>query len=335
MIPLFKKILKTSDNSNNLEFYTINIVESTIDFIDQINVSLNFTIKALISITINCKTQTFIIDVENPPSILENGLIYDFIVESNKIKSFKFKPKKDGVYEIRYIEFLNFIGDSTALEIFVQNNNTGFALLPDNKTDAIYSITMDNDDLHIFVKKDVESALEGNPKSYNEYSSTCISINPQNIQNFLEPLFSKSINCLNKLKFDNKLLLKTALQSKIIIKSKKIENKLINKLYNLFKDFEKILHDLKCKFSDLIYKKSIQEKYALKECSDKEEDVDKLKYFINILTEKIKLLKYNFKKPLLVDINYFGRLNKLSMDYFFEKENFLTKCDKKLLEKII
>ena len=51
------------------------------------------------------------------------------------------------------------------------------------------------------------------------------------------------------------------------------------------------------------------------------------------MEEKIKLLKYNFKKSSceLEPI----RLNKTSIEFFFEKEKFLTECDRKFLEKIL
>jgi hypothetical protein len=333
MLPLFKKILNISDKSFDLDFYTVNLVESPTEFISLVNLSMAFSIKALISVTVNCKTTSYLIDVDNPPIELENGLIYDFLVESNKIKSFKFKPKKDGSYDIRYVEFINFIGDVEALKIFIQNNTTSIGLNPDNITDSIYSVTMDNGDTHLFIKTVVENI--GNLISFDEYSSTCKSINPLNFQLVTEPIFSKSINCLSKIKYNNKLLLKTTLQSKINIISRRIEYKLINKLYNMYKELELVLHKLKCKFSDLVYNKKLKSDYSLKDCNENPDEILQLSYYIDILKEKIKLLRYNFKNPTLVDISYFGRLNKLNINYFFEKESYLTNCNKIFLEKII
>ncbi len=91
-----------------------------------------------------------------------------------------------------------------------------------------------------------------------------------------------------------------------------------------------ILTKLKCKFAENVYSSYIKEQYALKGCKD-EVDIDELRDYILLMEEKIKLLKYNFKtnnqKPV--------RLNRTSIEYFFEKENSLTNCDKKILEKIL
>jgi len=57
-----------------------------------------------------------------------------------------------------------------------------------------------------------------------------------------------------------------------------------------------------------------------------------LREFILVLEEKIKLLKYNF------DLDYIAepmRIKKTSIEYFYEKEKSLTKCDKRFLEKIL
>lgn len=93
---------------------------------------------------------------------------------------------------------------------------------------------------------------------------------------------------------------------------------------------KQILTKLKCKFAESVYNSYIKEQYALKGCKD-EIDIEELKDYILLMEEKIKLLKYNFKtnnqNPL--------KLNKTSIEYFFEKENSLTNCDKKILEKIL
>jgi len=96
--------------------------------------------------------------------------------------------------------------------------------------------------------------------------------------------------------------------------------------------FEQILSKLKCKFADSVYISYLKEQYALKGCKD-EVDIDELRDYILVMEEKIKLFKYNFKKSSceLEPI----RLNKTSIEFFFEKEKFLTECDRKFLEKIL
>ena len=95
---------------------------------------------------------------------------------------------------------------------------------------------------------------------------------------------------------------------------------------------EQILSKLKCKFAENIYGSYIKEQYSLKACKN-EVDIDELRDYILIMEEKIKLLKYNFKKSSceLEPI----RLNKTSIEFFYEKEKFLTECDRKFLEKIL
>lgn len=97
---------------------------------------------------------------------------------------------------------------------------------------------------------------------------------------------------------------------------------------------EQILVKLKCKFADSVYGDYIKEQYALKGCKDST-DIYKLRDYIIIMEEKIKLLKYNFimiEKTCIIEPS---RLNKTSVEYFYEKEKFLTKCDRKFLEKIL
>lgn len=97
---------------------------------------------------------------------------------------------------------------------------------------------------------------------------------------------------------------------------------------------EEILSKLKCKFAESIYTQFIKEKYALHTCKDST-DIDELRDYISIMEEKIKLLKYNFK---LIEKNTIiepSRLCKTSVEYFYEKEKFLTQCDRKFLEKIL
>lgn len=93
---------------------------------------------------------------------------------------------------------------------------------------------------------------------------------------------------------------------------------------------KQILTKLKCKFAESVYNSYIKEQYALKGCKD-EIDIEELKDYILLLEEKIKLLKYNFKGNNQLPL----RLNKTSIEYFFEKENSLTNCDRKLLENIL
>lgn len=95
---------------------------------------------------------------------------------------------------------------------------------------------------------------------------------------------------------------------------------------------EHILSKLKCKFAESIYSSYIKEQYALKGCKD-EVDIDELRDYILVMEEKIKLLKYNFKKSSC-DLEPI-RLNKTSIEFFYEKEKFLTECDRKFLEKIL
>lgn len=95
-----------------------------------------------------------------------------------------------------------------------------------------------------------------------------------------------------------------------------------------------ILLHLKCKFADTIYSNYIKNMYAIKGC-DSEVDLEETKEFINLLEEKIKLLEYNFtflEKNCIIEPS---RLNKISIEYFFEKDKFLTSCDRKILEKIL
>ncbi len=95
-----------------------------------------------------------------------------------------------------------------------------------------------------------------------------------------------------------------------------------------------ILLQLKCKFADAIYSNYIKTLYAIKGC-DSEVDLEETKEFINLLEEKIKLLEYNFaiiEKSCIIEPS---RLKKISLEYFFEKDKFLTSCDRKILEKIL
>jgi len=91
-----------------------------------------------------------------------------------------------------------------------------------------------------------------------------------------------------------------------------------------------ILGKLKCEFAESIYNSYIKEKYSLKGCKE-ESNKEELRDYILLLEEKIKLLKYNFKGNNQLPL----RLNKTSIEYFFEKENSLTNCDRKLLENIL
>jgi len=91
-----------------------------------------------------------------------------------------------------------------------------------------------------------------------------------------------------------------------------------------------ILTKLKCKFAESVYSLYIKEQYSLNSCKD-EVDIEELRDYILLMEEKIKLLKYNFKTNNQTPL----RINKTSIEYFFEKENSLTNCDKKILEKIL
>jgi len=92
----------------------------------------------------------------------------------------------------------------------------------------------------------------------------------------------------------------------------------------------RILGELKCRFAESVYNSYVKEQYSLKGCKE-ESDKEELRDYIFLLEEKIKLLRYNFKGNNQLPF----RLNKTSIEYFFEKENSLTNCDRKLLEKII
>jgi hypothetical protein len=94
---------------------------------------------------------------------------------------------------------------------------------------------------------------------------------------------------------------------------------------------EEILLKLKCNFADGMYSKYIKELYSLKGCSTNE-DIDQLRDYIFLLESKIKLLKYSLNKKCdLLPI----RLNKNDISNFYENEKYLTKCDRKFLEKIL
>ena len=95
---------------------------------------------------------------------------------------------------------------------------------------------------------------------------------------------------------------------------------------------KQILTKLKCKFAESVYNSYIKEQYALKGCKD-EIDIEELRDYILLMEEKIKLLRYNFKKSSC-DLEPI-RLNKTSIEFFYEKEKFLTECDRKFLEKIL
>lgn len=97
-----------------------------------------------------------------------------------------------------------------------------------------------------------------------------------------------------------------------------------------FDILEKILSGLKCKFAESVYASYLKKQYALKDCEG-ENNLDELRDYIGIIEEKIKILKYNFKNNNIKPT----RINKTSIEYFFEKENSFTKCDKKLLEKLL
>jgi len=96
---------------------------------------------------------------------------------------------------------------------------------------------------------------------------------------------------------------------------------------------ESILINLKCKFADSIYDNFLKEKYSLNIC---DEDLNSLKENILILESKIKLLKLNF--PIFLEktgIKSPYKLSNTDILNFFEKEQFLTECNKKYLEKIL
>jgi len=94
---------------------------------------------------------------------------------------------------------------------------------------------------------------------------------------------------------------------------------------------EELLLKLQCKFAEKVYSDYIKTQYSIKGC-ESEVDIDELREYILVLEEKIKLLKYNF------DLNCIAepmRIKKTSIEYFYEKEKSLTKCDKRFLEKIL
>jgi len=94
---------------------------------------------------------------------------------------------------------------------------------------------------------------------------------------------------------------------------------------------ENILLKLKCNFAGAIYSNYIKKVYSLKGCSTKE-DIDELRDYIFLLESKIKILKYSINKNCdLLPI----RLNKNDISNFYEREKYLTNCDRKFLEKIL
>lgn len=88
---------------------------------------------------------------------------------------------------------------------------------------------------------------------------------------------------------------------------------------------------LKCEYGKLIYNNFKNEQYSLKGCENNLED---LKEQIELLNNKIKLLSYNFKSVDKNGIITPFKLNNNHLNVFFEKEDFLTSCDKKILEMI-
>jgi hypothetical protein len=91
---------------------------------------------------------------------------------------------------------------------------------------------------------------------------------------------------------------------------------------------------LKCKFGDLLYADYISEVYGIKKCKTNI-DINQLRDYIMILENKIKILKYDFnnfeRNKELVEPSI---IYKTDIERFYEKDKYLTKCDRKFLEKI-
>jgi len=94
---------------------------------------------------------------------------------------------------------------------------------------------------------------------------------------------------------------------------------------------EELLLKLQCKFAEAIYSEFIKTQYSMVGCKS-EIDIEELREFILILKGKIKLLKYNFGLDSLEEPT---KITKTSIEYFFEKEKYLTNCDRRFLEKIL
>ena len=97
---------------------------------------------------------------------------------------------------------------------------------------------------------------------------------------------------------------------------------------------EEMSTKLKCKFGDLLYADYISEVYGTKKCKTNI-DINQLRDYIMILENKIKLLRYNFGKcENNKDLVQPSIIYKTDIERFYEKEAYLTKCDRKFLEKI-
>jgi cell division protein FtsB len=97
---------------------------------------------------------------------------------------------------------------------------------------------------------------------------------------------------------------------------------------------EDMLTKLKCLFGDILYAKYANAVYGTKICKN-HVDLDQLRDYIMVLENKIKLLRYNFGKcENNKDLIEPSIIYRTDIERFYEKEEYLTKCDRKFLEKI-
>lgn len=97
---------------------------------------------------------------------------------------------------------------------------------------------------------------------------------------------------------------------------------------------EEMLTKLKCKFGDLLYADYISEVYGTKKCKTNI-DLDELRDYIMIMENKIKLLRYDFARcENNKDLIEPSIIYRTDIERFYDKDKYLTSCDRKFLEKI-
>lgn len=102
--------------------------------------------------------------------------------------------------------------------------------------------------------------------------------------------------------------------------------------YNVYY-LEDMLIDLKCKFADLKYTEYLREKYALQACEHKI-DTELLYDYIQTFEEKLRNLKYRFEKMIESKLIYPSVIQRTNVERFYEKDCYLSKCDRRFLEKV-
>ena len=97
-------------------------------------------------------------------------------------------------------------------------------------------------------------------------------------------------------------------------------------------DLEDMLATLKCKFANAVYLNYIAEEYALDTCSKL--DLEKIKDYIDILSDKIKVLKWRYKKYKETSIKYPNRIDKTDLESFINRDLIVADCDINFIEKV-